>query len=1051
MAKQQLLLVDADPRSVRVLEVSLKKAGYSVTTATDGADALAKLEVSTPDLVLSDTRLPHVDGYALVRKMKEHADWASIPVVFLTSQRSIEDKIRGLELGVEDYLTKPIFVRELIARVTLLLARRTREGITTRHFATTGRTRFSGSILDMNVVDLLQTFEVSRKSGIVHLSHADNEAQVYFREGKVVDATLGRLCGEEAVYRALLWNEGTFEVEFCKVDNPDVIETSTQGLLMEGMRRVDEWGRLLEALPSLATVFEVDSEELLERLNEIPDELNGILRLFDGKRTLMQVVDASPFEDLSTLSTISKLYFEGLLVPAAALPPDDVVPSEPEAAFHDEFSPLSSPSGARRSNFPDGVAGNAGADDLEDAAVVPAPLSTRLSPAMLPRSRPGHELPAPAADPDAESAGRPVTARSAVHGAVAVGRAAGANAAAGRAGGAEAGRAPSEPPRSAAGRAGAAGRAPSEPPRSAVPAAGRAGAAGRAPSEPPRSAVPAAGRAGAAGRAPSEPPRSAVPVGRAPSEPPRSAVAAGRAGAAGRAPSEPPRPGGRAPSEPPGSAAAAVEGRAARARAEIDIDKDTTLASSDEAPLTRPLVTPRSFAQKHRTVKSDRPAAASAPAEPHARSRPPEAPPAPEPAPARAEEPAAAPPPAGDERAIAALASTTPTLRPRPPSDAPPAVVAPREAQQAPAPPRGDATAGEARSFEAAAALPTGATAALPTGAAAALPTGAAAVLPSGAAAALPSGAAGAPAASVAAAPDDAPPSDPEPITESERFFLGGGVSAPERIPAQEHPSTDDTDTTAGAVEATLWRPRQEERRARLTRIAVGLVTAIAIGGAGVWLMAQTQHPAPPASVDAPPEPEEQSSGAAIEATPVAAPEGDPTAAAGLSTATPADTSPGQPSDRAPAAPAAASSAGPAAASPAAPAGAPAQHGSPAPAAPATPAGAPANAGQTAAPARAPAATSSAPATAPAAPDEEGGSLSARVMRALESGQTGKAVQLAQQLTAASPGSAAAWHLRGAAEQAAGRGGRASFRKCAELSSPDSSLGAECRALAGVP
>ncbi|KYG04427.1 hypothetical protein BE21_46870 [Sorangium cellulosum] len=63
-------------------------------------------------------------------------------------------------------------------------------------------------------------------------------------------------------------------------------------------------------------------------------------------------------------------------------------------------------------------------------------------------------------------------------------------------------------------------------------------------------------------------------------------------------------------------------------------------------------------------------------------------------------------------------------------------------------------------------------------------------------------------------------------------------------------------------------------------------------------------------------------------------------------------------------------------------------------------------------------------------------------MRALESGQTGKAVQLAQQLTAASPGSAA---------QAAGRGGRASFRKCAELASPDSSLGAECRALAGVP
>ncbi|WP_437931966.1 DUF4388 domain-containing protein [Sorangium sp. So ce291] len=998
MAKQQLLLVDADPRSVRVLEVSLKKAGYSVTTAKDGADALAKLEVSTPDLVLSDTRLPHVDGYALVRKMKEHADWAAIPVVFLTSQRSIEDKIRGLELGVEDYLTKPIFVRELIARVTLLLARRTREGITTRHFSTTGRTRFSGSILDMNVVDLLQTFEVSRKSGIVHLSHGDNEAQVYFREGKVVDATLGRLCGEEAVYRALLWNEGTFEVEFCKVDNPDVIETSTQGLLMEGMRRVDEWGRLLEALPSLSTVFEVDSEELLERLNEIPDELNGILRLFDGKRTLMQVVDASPFEDLSTLSTISKLYFEGLLVPAAALPPDDVVPSEPEAAFHDEFSPLSSPSGARRSHYPDGGPGNAGADDLEDAAVVPAPLSTRLSPAVLPRSRSGQDLLAQAADPGVESSGRPVTARSAVHGAG--GQTAGASAAARP--GAAGSRSPSDPPRSAAsaalGRQGAAGsRSPSDPPRSAASAAlGRpGGAAGsRSPSDPPRSAASAAlGRPGAAGsRSPSDPPRSAA------------SAALGRPGAAGsRSPSDPPR----------SAAAAAVAAAAVRiARAEAQVDRDQTLASSDEAPLTRPLVTPRSFAQKHGTARTESPPASSAPVsvpiEKRFRSWPPEAASAPlsrPPPPSLPEAPAPAPEPAADEdERAAAAASTTPTLRPRPPSDAPPAITIPRDAPRIQAPQPGEAAVAEARSLELAAAVPDHAPADV------------------------------APAASLAAAPDDAPPSDVAPLSESERFFLRAEEHAPSRLGAHGLPSAaEDADTTAGAVEATLWRPGQEARRARLARIAAGLVTAVAIGAAGVWLVSQTRRPAPSAQVDAPLE----GAGQSPPPSAPAAPEGEPTGAAapGLSTASPADT---------PAAPAGTSPAAPAGTSPAAPAGT-----SPAAPAPTAQPSAPSTAAHGGPPPRS---TPPAPASAaPAAPDEEGGSLSSRVMRALEAGQAGKAVQLAQQLTAASPGSASAWHLRGAAEQSAGRGGQASFRKCAELSSPDSPLGAECRALAGMP
>jgi DNA-binding response OmpR family regulator len=315
VAKQKLLLVDADPRSVRVLEVSLKKAGYSVTTATDGLDALAKIESLTPDLVLSDTRLPKLDGYALVRKLKERAEWAAIPVVFLTSQKSIEDKIRGLELGVEDYLTKPIFVRELIARVNLLLARRTHENIAASKSPASGRTRFTGSTQDMAVVDLLQTFEVSRKSGVVHLRGGAQEAHIYFRDGKVVDAELGRLRGEEAIYRSLIWNEAQFEVEFKAVANEELIDGSTQALLMEGMRRVDEWGRLCEQLPPLSTLFEIDHKQLLERLNEIPDELNGILRLFDGKRTLADVVDDSPFEDLSTLSTITKLYFEGLLVP----------------------------------------------------------------------------------------------------------------------------------------------------------------------------------------------------------------------------------------------------------------------------------------------------------------------------------------------------------------------------------------------------------------------------------------------------------------------------------------------------------------------------------------------------------------------------------------------------------------------------------------------------------------------------------------------------------------------------------------------------------------
>jgi DNA-binding response OmpR family regulator len=311
VAKRNLLLVDADLRSLRVLEVSLRKAGYSVAACGDVATALELLDLSRPDLILSDTRLPDTDGFAFIVEIRKHRDWAGIPFIFLSSDVSVESKVRGLELGVEDYLTKPIYIKEIIARVNLVLQRKQREGIELKDAGT--KTRFSGSLSDMGLVDLLQTIDNSKKSGVLNLRAGDQVGAIYFREGTLVDAELGRLRAEKAVYRMLVWNEGAFDIDFREVRREDVIRTPTQGILMEGMRRVDEWGRLLEQLPELDFVFEVNDTELLARLSEIPDEINAILKHFDGEHSLMQVVDACAADDLNTLNAISKLYFEGLI------------------------------------------------------------------------------------------------------------------------------------------------------------------------------------------------------------------------------------------------------------------------------------------------------------------------------------------------------------------------------------------------------------------------------------------------------------------------------------------------------------------------------------------------------------------------------------------------------------------------------------------------------------------------------------------------------------------------------------------------------------------
>ncbi len=297
------------------MEVSLKKAGFQVTTAIHGKDALEKVQISPPDLVLSETRMPEMDGFELCKVIKSDERFRHIPFVFLTSQKSVESKVKGLETGAEDYLTKPIYIKEVVTRARMILAKVEKERIEKKET----RAGFTGSLSDMGVVDLVQTFEIGRKTGTIRLE-GERTGVVYFKEGRVTDAELGRLRGENAFYRMLNTFEGNFEVSFAAVDRPDRIEVSTQGLLMEGMRRLDEWGRMLEQLPPLETVFELDYGQLPDRLAEIPDEVNGLLRLFDARRTLSRVVDDSDFEDLAALGIISKLYFEGLI--REVTPPD---------------------------------------------------------------------------------------------------------------------------------------------------------------------------------------------------------------------------------------------------------------------------------------------------------------------------------------------------------------------------------------------------------------------------------------------------------------------------------------------------------------------------------------------------------------------------------------------------------------------------------------------------------------------------------------------------------------------------------------------------------
>jgi diguanylate cyclase (GGDEF)-like protein len=118
-----ILVVDDDEDIVRVIRVNLQLEGYEVDTAHDGQEGLDKALETPPDLVLLDIMMPRMDGLTALKKMRSHPSLASTSIVLLTARGLTEDRVKGLELGADDYITKPFDVVEMLARVKAVLRR----------------------------------------------------------------------------------------------------------------------------------------------------------------------------------------------------------------------------------------------------------------------------------------------------------------------------------------------------------------------------------------------------------------------------------------------------------------------------------------------------------------------------------------------------------------------------------------------------------------------------------------------------------------------------------------------------------------------------------------------------------------------------------------------------------------------------------------------------------------------------------------------------------------------------------------------------------------
>jgi CheY-like chemotaxis protein len=278
----RILVADDDAWILRMVTTVLKKRGYEVDTAPDGEVAYERALSNPPDLLITDVMMPNVDGWTLVKRMREHPVLRDVPVIFLTALSSDDDRIHGFRLGADDYLPKPFRFEELDLRVARTLRRTLPPPPPAHRPATTPpppppgsatgagedasaglEIALAGDLSEIGLPMLLTMLEMEQKNGMLELTHEqEGVAELYLKRGRVVHATLDYTPGgdedkgageegeddelswgvedAECVYYLLKWTEGRFEFKPGEVTMEDRVGASTTQLLMEGARRLDE-------------------------------------------------------------------------------------------------------------------------------------------------------------------------------------------------------------------------------------------------------------------------------------------------------------------------------------------------------------------------------------------------------------------------------------------------------------------------------------------------------------------------------------------------------------------------------------------------------------------------------------------------------------------------------------------------------------------------------------------------------------------------------------------------------------------------------------------
>jgi len=320
MKRRTVLIADPDRDVLKQLGNALHDRGYDVRAARDGSKALEKAILVHPDVVLIDGECPLIPPRKFVQIIRSNPTTEDIPIIVMGHGEPDENVVLGYREG---FVRKPFNTDELHS----LLAATLRKMATAEEVREEGR-EIEGNLAQISLVDLLQIFNINRKTGLLEIKANGNQGRIYVYEGNVVHASAGKHRSEKSLFRLLQWRDGTFAFIPEKTTTDLNIRRSTDVLLLEGARQSDELERLQAELPGAKVRLE-SVPELKERYEGLHPVTQQIMDLLEFYNTVEELMEHSRVSDFETCRAIRTLMDKGALRVA-----------EDEVADPDERQPL---------------------------------------------------------------------------------------------------------------------------------------------------------------------------------------------------------------------------------------------------------------------------------------------------------------------------------------------------------------------------------------------------------------------------------------------------------------------------------------------------------------------------------------------------------------------------------------------------------------------------------------------------------------------------------------------------------------------------------------